>query len=234
MVKQVLKVIHGLEAMIGMISRHNKLRRYIMAFDIMRRHQIFFVIVETVVIGCLVAGIVGCKQGDEDLCSNTKPESEIYMVDEICRTLDDCIPWSQINANDVNSRNKVMDCMEKLSGYDLDILQKAVEKYVLNKEKLNSYDEDSMSRLYVLNRYIFNVPAKKTEGIPGFWGLFGDANNSGGVDGLWPLSFDDKGHLALTGTFGGYLGEPFMAVEEFKYFKEHYGVRKIKRGENKK
>ncbi len=173
-----------------------------------------------------ISTVAGCGQIDKGPYSQTENMSETRMVNDIIKTLDGCIPWSEIEENDVNSRNEVMKTMEKLSRCDIDVLEKAVEKYVLNKKEQNSYDVDSMSRLYVLNRYIFDVSAKKPWEAPRFGAFFVLPSEREGIVELWPLSFDDKGNLVLTGEFGGYFGESYLAVEEFKYFRKTYGVRK--------
>jgi hypothetical protein len=85
-----------------------------------------------------------------------------------------------------------------------------------------------MSRLYVLSRYIFNVPERAKFDSPTFGGWMGVPHNSEEINLLWPLSYDQQGNLALTGQFGGYMGDDYLAIQEFDYFRSAYGARRNK------
>jgi hypothetical protein len=48
---------------------------------------------------------------------------------------------------------------------------------------------------------------------------------------LWPFTIDEAGTLTLTGQFHGYMGDDYLALQEFDDFNKKYGGRKIaKRG----
>jgi hypothetical protein len=78
----------------------------------------------------------------------------------------------------------------------------------------------------VLNRYIFAVPDQVPRGSPRFGSFFGIPYDDQYVNELWPLSVDAAGKLELTGTFAGYYGAGYLALEEFDYFRDTFGARK--------
>jgi hypothetical protein len=205
-----------------------------MIHNILRKRRFCVSILEVFAIACMVTIIEGCGKIDKNQYSRTNAEDK--AVNEIVKKLDGCSPsWVDIKADDINQRSKVLDCIKQFSRYDLDILQKALEQYVSIKRKENRIID--CDNIYILNRYIFNVPARIPLGSPGFASFSGGPADSNGIDELWPLSFNDKGNLVLTGVCHGYFGPAYLPVEEFKYFRKNYGIRlhnAIKEGENKK
>jgi hypothetical protein len=134
--------------------------------------------------------------------------------------------WSDVPADDLFSRRKIIDVLKELAMYDLDILRKAIRRYISRRKREDSYDVSTMSRLYLLNRYIFNVPNKVPLGLRRFAAFFGMPYDSQWINELWPLSTDEKGEMVLTGEFRGYFGEVYLALEEFDHFRERYGLRR--------
>jgi hypothetical protein len=148
-------------------------------------------------------------------------------INRVVRTLETCPAWT--SASDDLSRKRILVCLESISKNDLNVVRMAMERYIRIKMKRNSYDVDSMSRLYLLNRYIFDVPEKAEFSRPTFGGWMGVPHSSQEINLLWPLSFDRNGKLALTGRFAGYLGDDYLALEEFDHFQQTYGERRRKR-----
>ena|ERR1041384_3360545 len=150
------------------------------------------------------------------------------MTEKVVELIESSPEWSEIPADDEASRSKIIEKMRGVAKYDLDTIRSAIEQYLSKKEQSEGgNDVASMSRLYVLNRYLFDVPDKVPMGERRFGSFFGIPHDSQSVNEMWPLSVDDKGKLALTGSFKGYFGEEYLPLQEFDYFKEKYGPRKI-------
>lgn len=105
------------------------------------------------------------------------------------------------------------------------MLKKAIERFIAERRGANNYSVDDMSKLFVLNRYIFKVPAKSKLGEPGFGGWIGIPHDETEINELWPFAVRTDGRLELIGEFGGYNGDDFQAVEEFDYFNQRFGRR---------
>lgn len=154
-------------------------------------------------------------------------QTDDCMIDRIVDILLACPAWSQVAADDTASREEILYAMEELSKVNLDVLRAAVVKYVLQmEEQKRYYSSTDMSRIFVLNRYIFAVPEQVPwDSFPGFGSIAIPGDSSDDLDILWPLSVGADGELELTGTFTIYMGPEYLSVEEFDYFREQYGAR---------
>jgi hypothetical protein len=151
------------------------------------------------------------------------------MVKEVEALIKGIPAWSKLSPSDEKGRRKVMAAMKKLSQYDLNVLRKAMENFIAKKrQSRGGYDVDDMSRLFILNRYLFNVPDKVPIGAPHFGAFAGVPSDAHSVNDLWPLSFDASGKLILSGNFAGYFGDDYLALEEFDHFAKKYGARHTK------
>jgi hypothetical protein len=84
-----------------------------------------------------------------------------------------------------------------------------------------------MSRLFVLNRYLFDLPPKARIDRGKVYGLgFCRWVEGNEIPLLWPFSRTDDGtSLSLTGRFRGYMGHEYLAVPAFDYYNRQYGRR---------
>ena len=87
------------------------------------------------------------------------------------------------------------------------------------------FNVSAMSKLFVLNRYVFNVPEFTPLNQQRFGSFLGVPVLEGRVNELWPWQIDPAGELQLTGFFRGYAGESFVALEEAEAFQRLYGRR---------
>ena len=87
------------------------------------------------------------------------------------------------------------------------------------------FDVSAMSKLFVANRWWFEVPAQEPSGRAGYGGFLGTPVAGGKTDALWPWSRDAAGRLRLSGWFAGYSGDSFLALEEARDFLQRYGLR---------
>ena len=148
--------------------------------------------------------------------------SALRKIEVVLDALTRCPSWSQ---PDVNS-NAIISVCRELAKFETDVLRRAVERFVEQCKMQKSYDVASMSKLFVLNRYIFQVPPKEAFSGPFFGGWDGVPYDQHQMNMLWPLSTNAAGELVLTGKYAGYAGEPFGAIAEFDYFLKKYGRRK--------
>ena len=133
-------------------------------------------------------------------------------------------------ANDKLVLESLQAHLKQIAKYNLTVIRIAVSEY--QKEKLNSraFHSREKSRLFLLNRYIFNVPPGiSLDSMPPQigWRLDGIPN----ANLLWPLSvIDEQGNITLDVGFVVYTGQYYSPLEEFDYFNERFGLRKIKPG----
>jgi hypothetical protein len=123
-------------------------------------------------------------------------------------------------------QQELRGCARRLSAYDLDLLRLAFSQYA---------DVDS-DKLYVLARYLFDVPSGTHDDVPMFASFAGSrrglrgnleppAVSYQGYVPLWPLGFNMNGDLVLLEQQGLYSGPPYGPLEEFAYFRERFERR---------
>jgi len=133
---------------------------------------------------------------------------------KIKAALEACPNWTDLPAKDSqtnypfslftpNSTKQIMRTMEDLALNDLNSLGEVLKEYVEDKRKMDPHAFDIPEKLYLINRYVFDVPAEQ----------------------VWPLSYSRDGKLELTGEFDYWLGPRIDPVDEFYYFWKLYGRR---------
>lgn len=126
-----------------------------------------------------------------------------------------------------DSRTRIMAKLEGMRQCDLDVIRDAIEKYVSGPKRwVDCQRIDTMSHLYVLNKYLFQVPETVPAGsVPLFGRWLGLPADLQKTNLLWPLSHQADGTLVLTGRFGGYVGADYKAMQAFDYYREKFGRR---------
>lgn len=181
-------------------------------------------------IGCARDQVEPERSSDVETPSKSPDEDSIP---HIITTLEKCPAWTNMEIEDTAEKESLLECLDELSTYETSILRKAIEQFISEerrREKDSSIDVvdvfNDLSKLFVLNRYIFDVPAKSSRqdsrSFGGFWGVPGDDKE---VNRLWPLGTTPDGELDLVGECQGYTGPPFRALAEFDYFNERFGRR---------
>src|SRR5690348_14361681 len=66
-----------------------------------------------------------------------------------------CPAWFSTKPDDAEGRARILTCLERLSKCETPVLREAVRRYVAQERE---FGPDAWSKVYVLNRYIFNVP----------------------------------------------------------------------------
>lgn len=146
--------------------------------------------------------------------------NQLSESEQIMRLLESCPSWTVPPPNDV-AKAKILDHLAKISAYNTTLIYEAVKKY----SAMHRDDLEALSKILLLNRFLFAVP----QWVPVDTPLFGSWRHSvenGQISLLWPFSVRSDGTLVLTGEFSGYTGEPYQAREEFDFFSKNYGQRR--------
>ncbi|MFE6970157.1 hypothetical protein [Isoptericola sp. NPDC057653] len=113
----------------------------------------------------------------------------------------------------------------RLAELDDDALRDVVARYVeAERAAHGELGVDAAGRLYVLARYVYAAPVRVEPPPPRFGGFAGVPHGDGWIDEAWPWA-DDGGRLRLVGSFGGYFGDEYRALDELDALRETYGRR---------
>jgi hypothetical protein len=149
-------------------------------------------------------------------------------VKELVEQISSMPAWSDFSSDNDEDRRQVIDILQTIARAPAERIRQAMEAYIEQTARAEAgYDVSAMSRLYILNRFVFNVPDKAELGRPRFGSFFGIPSEGNTVNELWPLSKGVDGRLVLDGDFGGYFGESYLAVQEFDHFNNEYGRRSV-------
>ena len=142
-------------------------------------------------------------------------------VEAITRQINACPAWSELRQGDKKNKEEILKCLRRISKNETPIIRKSITQ--VNNEHLRDVAFDS--RLFLINRYIFNTSMTTFERKL-FGGWAGVPLENGKIDWLWPFALNQQGKLQLIGEFDGYYGETYAVIKEFDYFLEKFGRRK--------
>lgn len=154
---------------------------------------------------------------------------------EVIQLIENCPAWSEISISDKSALDKISICLEKVSKYETNVIRDAIRIYLTDRQSKNTYYVSEMSRLFLLNRYIFNIPSEPVplrQVIP-YGGWAGRPMDGQKIDLLWPFTIGTDNKLHLTARFQGYGGPSYSGLEEFDDLNKKYGRRKSSLGENR-
>lgn len=125
---------------------------------------------------------------------------------------------------------RLIDVANKLCKLSTPDLRKVIEA-VVDEVRDTHTDIDEWSKIYILNRVAFEVPnkySKKARGNHGiFFGGWGGVPTSRNFANIrWPVDYRPDGKAEIVGSFGGYMGDSYLAVAEFDFFAEQFPRRK--------
>jgi hypothetical protein len=146
------------------------------------------------------------------------------LVDDLIGVLESCPAWSALDRDDIAGRRRVLECLRPFQRADTALVRQVLQQF---ESKHRDDPSDEVFKLFVLNRYLFNVPPRVSAGDAKFFDAWRVTryDGKGGADLLWPLSIDESGRLVLTAAAGGYSGPPYRALAEFDYFCQRFGRR---------
>jgi hypothetical protein len=172
-------------------------------------------------------GPAGSHPESEQLTMSRDPADDQDQMDAVMKVIAECPSWPYRDEEITpHLQQELRECARRLSAHDLDLLQLAFSRYA---------DVDP-NKLYVLARYLFDVPRGTHDDVPMFASFAGSrrglrrnltppAVSHQGYVPLWPLGFNMNGDLVLLEQPGLYSGPPYGALEEFVYFRERFGRR---------
>jgi hypothetical protein len=115
-----------------------------------------------------------------------------------------------------------MKCLELISENDITLIREAIVR-LFSKYSQNT---SLWSRVFILNRYLFQVPENSPIDEHLFGGWAGTPIENGMVNRLWPFSYDSQNRLQLVGEFEGGYGNGYRGLDEFDYFHKKFGLRR--------
>jgi hypothetical protein len=89
------------------------------------------------------------------------------------------------------------------------------------------------SRLFLLSRFIFDLPARapaEQRRVFKGWINWPPPDSEGVVNLDWPVGFGPAGP-SLLAAYAGSEGPRYGAVEEYRYLREHFGLRDLARSQ---
>src|SRR5204863_3837981 len=133
--------------------------------------------------------------------------------------LEETPPWSGVEAGDAEALADIERRMRRLDAFPPEDVEAGIRRYVGSRSGgADGLDVDAMSKVYVLNRRLFDVPGTVPGGRPRFASFIGVPVRDGVVDELWPWAVGPDGELGLAGYFRGYAGETYDALGELDAF----------------
>jgi hypothetical protein len=164
-------------------------------------------------------GVMGCSSSK---IWTRKGESVAAAINELER----CPVWRGHEGTNITRKAAVLSSLSDLAQFDVAILRMAIARYVAHLKVSGAYDVDAMTKLFLLNRYILCVPKSITREEAGtFGGWVGIPRSGEYINALWPFEIDGRDTLDLGSFNVGYLGDQYLAVDEFDHFYRNYGLR---------
>ena len=133
--------------------------------------------------------------------------------------------WADVSHPDKDLKPEIMADMRRIATHSIEAIKAAIQAYVdQSYAAAEGYTTMDMGKLFVLNRFLFNVPLYVSPDRPGFGGFLGVPVEEGRVNKLWPLA-QENDELTLKDDYKGYAGESYPALKEFEFFYAQYGIR---------
>lgn len=171
--------------------------------------------------------IITLSNSDEQyLAPSLIVNSKIQSIRKIYNLLDSCPAWNRMGSQNDESFNSILKQLDEISKFDAALVRIAIVNYTEKNLKGRMTDIDCYARIFLLNRYIFNVPDKLIKSKRPFGGWAGIPMSDDGVNWLWPFSLDKENKLVLTGKYLGFFGPDYQFLEEFDYLHKTFGIRK--------
>jgi hypothetical protein len=135
--------------------------------------------------------------------------------------------WADVRPRDAAGLAAVQAAVQALAALSAQQVLAGAQAYAQSFEEAGAapYGVSAMSRLFVLNRWLFDLPASVPAGQAGYGGFLGKPVVNGQLQLRWPWAAGADGRLELTGYFAGYAGESFDGVAEAGDWLGRYGLR---------
>lgn len=148
--------------------------------------------------------------------------AEDRELNQVVATLEKLPPWTVAKPKE----NDIIQSLAVLDASPTARLRDGVVEYVKGRKAVGEYSLAEMSKVFLLNRFIFRVPESEAQDVRFFGGWYGVPFTNGVANLMWPLGYTDQGTITIKGGYGGYAGPPYRGVEEFDFFAKRYGRRR--------
>ena len=184
-------------------------------------------------IGCICSGTMAVSCSRKPVDSIVTGPSITTQSEDLAVAYSDKLKklpfWCQLKKDDTAKINELMNGLGEIASQKTEVIRRAVDLYISNRRSEKRFYFEEWSNLYVLNRLVFNVPARERIGDIKFFGGWDNVPyDDKEVSILWPLSIDLHGGMELVGFHPGYNGDEYQALKEFDYLHKKYGRRQSK------
>jgi hypothetical protein len=142
--------------------------------------------------------------------------------------------WTTASAHNRSAEGAILTAMAKLNSVDTDTIGAAVvifwERYCMPTSKNTSIREwnDGKAKIYLLNRYLFDVPEWVKDSVIDWGGEFMPPCSELGVPMLWPLVRSSNGKLKIAEYESTeYVGGSYDGLRDWCFIKDNYPRRNI-------
>lgn len=176
------------------------------------------------VLGLLNLVSLGCGPKPSQQSQRCSGMGEVAAVLRLLETSPDP---ALLEKADRAERRAVVVALRRIAKRDLHVIREAMWRYARERDlDFMKHDDPELTRLFVLNAYLFNCPEKAPANAAFFPGWGGIPYDGEYVNPMWPLSYDAQGRIVLTGRFRGpYFGPSYAALRAFDCYREKYGRR---------
>jgi hypothetical protein len=157
------------------------------------------------------------------------PKFNETKIAQVIEQMNQCASWIHLKPLAVEERKDVVECLIRLAHEDNTILRESIRRLCKSKIAAGNYSVEDMGKLHVLISLVFDAPPRwGLQDLPPGGGWVDAPHGSDYLDLLWPLSVTPDGLPVLTGTFYGYNGPSYNALDEFDWFSERFLRRPLK------
>jgi len=150
----------------------------------------------------------------------------IAEVRAVAAKLHEIVAWADIYVGDFGKLALMELAVKDLCRSDADVVVAGMRCFIEECcEAEGGFRVSAMSKLFVVNRYLFDVPEFTPLNQRRFGAFAGVPVHGDLVNELWPWQVDARGEIRLIGFFRGYVGETYLALQEAVAFKRRYGLR---------
>jgi hypothetical protein len=167
----------------------------------------------------LISLLSACHKRPEPVTPPTSSATDVAAVIEASPD------WMSLTAGDTLSQRRLFEGLLPVRRCDVTVIRQGIKLVLASTRQQENEVRPDYSRLYLVNRIVFDVPSNAPLSAPTFGSFIGVPADKSHIDLLWPLSYDTRKRLTLTGWFRGYAGPAYRWADEFDYFAIHYGKR---------
>jgi len=131
---------------------------------------------------------------------------------------------SWINMNVERDGPRLISALDNFRGWPASSVKDILVAITDDPSVLKDHELDIKSKIFILNRYFFNVPVSIKDGVPiAKYGTWMKPEHS---DLLYPLTQDSPGRFRiLKGYTDSYTGSDYDGLAEFDYFEKRFDIR---------